>query len=155
MESLDLSLILSSAVSIVAVVTSLAATFLNNHHQYKIRKLELRAQYEEKSMELKYEKKASTFHSFFHYAADVMVHPDSSESYDKFIESYSQTLMYCSDDAMQSLNYFYECVSAIHNSDDKSQSQTILSGHLVSCAYNLRDCISPDSSIDRICKSRD
>lgn len=152
--SAQLSVILSSAIAIISVVANVIMALINSRTTLKSLKIEVKAKEKEKAMELSFEKKSTAFHHFFKAASDFMRYPESQEVYDDFSEAYCQALMYCSDDAMQALRYFYESVSTIRKSDDKSSSE-LLSNGIVSCAYELRNCILPDPSLYRENKSGD
>ena len=152
METIDLSVILTASISFISIVVNAVITYINHRTTIKTHQMELEARQKEKILELSYGKKADVFHCFFQTASDFMCSPGDPEIYKKFSEAYCQALMYCSDDAMQTLRYFYESVSNVYNSDDKSSSQFLTNG-IISCAYDLRDCILPDPSLYRINKS--
>lgn len=98
MPSLDLSFTITAIIAICALISPMATTIINNHHQKSMRKLE----YEEQEKQRRIERERDIYEGYFQ-AAGACIQHSNSQALLEFGKHSAQILCYAPDDVIDEI----------------------------------------------------
>ena len=129
-NNFDWSYVISGITLVVAIVSPVLVTILNNYHNSKIRKLELDYQ----NQLSYYQKQESVFNSFLESASKQINHDYPSER-NEYMQSYNQLFLYSPEEYWEQFKKLNEAVIK----RDKDESTKLLSSTAVSLGKILQE----------------
>lgn len=122
MPTLDLSFTITAIIAICALISPVATTLINNHHQKVMKKLE----YEEQEKQRRAERKREIYEDYFRAVGACIQHTDS-ESLLEFGRHSAQFLCYAPYDLTSHIQYIEKLIKAGDVDNIQSQLTIIIS----------------------------
>lgn len=106
MPKVDLTVTISVIIAICAIISPIITTLLNNHHLYKMRKLDDAAQLRKDS----YFYKRGVYEDYLRYTSQCLTNPSASTS-NEYGKTYALALIYFPDELQEQLIAINEAIS--------------------------------------------
>ncbi|MBS6678071.1 MAG: hypothetical protein KH330_10090 [Clostridiales bacterium] len=158
----NLSYIVTVGISLAALISAIAVALINNHHQRKIRKLELSHDFEmrkletdselaRKQFEITFQNKVSAFSNLIDLAGKFYLSPDDKELLSSLYSAIYIASIHCSrPDCRNSIAIFADVVSNHFYSESENDSESFKQqmdqlSYALDCELYNMDTVKEDS----------
>lgn len=116
----DNTWVITAVLAVSSFLSPIAVSIINNHHNVKIRKLELKRHIVDKQLNIYYIDKQKAFANFLHTAGNILYNTDDTSSLNSLYSTAHNAILFCTKENRENILSFLKYLTQLSSFDSEA-----------------------------------